>query len=240
MQQNGSFILGSPILRVNQGTTFEKIKTLLRKITHYSFWLTPKKKKLQFYPPHPIWSLFMPGKMHFFRSEPVAVTSSHQLNPGRFLSVVLPGCSLHPFWRHTGQVSAHSARDFQFYLHRALLFHYRKSGNENSALPLAENHNSGAFCRHWCLGYTQKTPAHPQNNSWACLDLKNIMSLLLMSFGFRFMKKIYFWLNKHTPVDILTLQRIGRIRCKWLLMKLKHCVLVLEFRASFLGLGVPD
>lgn len=176
MQQNWSFILGSPILRVNQRIIFEKIKTLLRKIAHYSFWLTPKKKKLQFYPTHPIWSLLMPGKVHFFQSEPVAVTSSHQLNPGKFLSVlsVLPGCSLCPFCKHAGQVSAHSARYFQFRLHRALLFHYRKSGKEDSARPLAENHNSWASCTYSCLGYTQKTPVHPQNNFWACLALKNM------------------------------------------------------------------
>lgn len=136
MQQNWNFILGSPILRVNQGTIFEKIKTLLRKIIHYSCWLTPKQKKLQFYPTHPIWSLFMPGKVHFFQSEPIAVTSSHQLKPGRFLSVVLPGCSLRPFCKHTGQVSAHSARSFQFHLHWAILFHYRKSGNPQPSIWL--------------------------------------------------------------------------------------------------------
>lgn len=94
----------------------------------------------------------------------------------------------------------------------------------------------------------KKTPVHPQNSSWACLDLK---SMDVATAANAIWARIYgkknksfffspFQLNKHIPVHILTLlQRFGGIRCKWLLMKLKCHVLVLEFRASFPGLDVP-
>lgn len=72
----GSFIFGSQIPRANRGTSFEKIKTPLRKMLSL---LTNSKeeKQLQFYPTRPVWSLFMPGKVCFPQSEPIAATSSH-------------------------------------------------------------------------------------------------------------------------------------------------------------------
>lgn len=84
---------------------------------------------------------------------------SVELNPKRFLSAVLPGCSLRPFCKQTGQVSANSARYFKLHWHRAIFFYYRKSGEEDSALPLLENHNSWASYRHGCSVYTKKDPS---------------------------------------------------------------------------------
>lgn len=36
-----------------------------------------EEKHLQFYPTRPLWSPFMPGKVHFPQGEPAAATSSH-------------------------------------------------------------------------------------------------------------------------------------------------------------------
>lgn len=179
----------------------------------------------------------MPGKVHFFQSCCHTLPSAE---PWEVSLCCAARMLLSPFWRHTGQVSAHSARYFQFHLHRALLFHCRKSGKGDSALPLAQNHNSWHPVRHCCLGCAQKTPVHPQNSSWACLPLKNIMlSLLLMPFGLRFMKKIISELISTHLYIYSHLRGLGELDvngCWWN----SNSVLVLEFRASFLGLGVPD
>lgn len=80
---------------------------------------------------------------------------------------------LHPFCKQTGGGSANSVRYFNLHLHRGIFFRFRKRGKEDSALPLVKNHSSRASYRPGSLGYTQKTPACPQNSSWAYLALKH-------------------------------------------------------------------